>query len=314
MKKLTKEDVLARCKQIYGDKYDYSKINYINYDTKIVVICSKHGEFEIRPDHFFSGCGCPKCGHEKGGAKISLTKDEFVDSAKKTHGNKYDYSKVNYINAKTKVCIICPEHGEFWQTPDAHVRGANCPKCNTVRNYKYSIKEFVEKSKKIHGDKYDYSKTEYVNYKTPLCIICPEHGEFWQKPREHFKGCGCPSCDESKLECEVKLFLEKNNIKYEREKRFEWLRYKYPLVIDFYLPEHNIAIECQGEQHFKDRKFFEHYSFEKRIEMDNLKFELCKKNGLKVLYYSKKYLIPSGWDKYDVITDKEKLLKKILEK
>lgn len=314
MKKLTKEDVLARCKQIYEDKYDYSKINYKNYDTKIVVICPKHGEFEIRPDHFFNGCGCPKCGHEKGGEKISLTKDEFVDSAKKTHGNKYDYSKVEYINAKTKICIICPEHGEFWQTPDAHMRGANCPKCNIVRNYKYSIKEFVEKSKKIHGDKYDYSKAEYVNYKTPLCIICPEHGEFWQKPRDHFKGCGCPSCDESKLEREVKLFLDKNNIKYEREKRFEWLRYKYPLVIDFYLPEYNIAIECQGEQHFKDRKFFENYSFEKRIEMDNLKFELCKKNGLKMLYYSKKYLLPNGWDKYDIITNKEKLLEKILEK
>lgn len=314
MKKLTTEEIIERGKQIYGDKYDFSKINYVDYYTKIVVICPKHGEFEIRTDHFFEGKGCPKCGTERGARKNSLTKEEFIEKAKDVHGDKYNYSNVEYINAKNKVCIICPEHGEFYQTPDSHIHGANCPKCNTVRNYKYSIKEFVEKSKKIHGDKYDYSKAEYVNYKTPLCIICQEHGEFWQKPKEHFKGCGCPSCDESKLEREVKLFLEKNDIKYEREKRFEWLRYKYPLVIDFYLPDYNIAIECQGEQHFKDRKFFENYSFEKRIEMDNLKFELCKKNGLKVLYYSKKYLLPNVWDKYDVITNKEKLLEKILEK
>ena len=147
MKRLTTEEFIKKAKTVYGDEYDYSKVNYINCDTKVTVICKKHGEFEVRPDHFYDGHGCPKCGSKRGGDKIRKTKENFIKEAKKVHGDKYDYSKVEYETARKKVCIICPEHGEFWQTPDAHLKGAKCPKCSH-QSYSYTTEEFIEMAKK----------------------------------------------------------------------------------------------------------------------------------------------------------------------
>ena len=311
MKKLTREKFIEKAKKVYGNKYDYSKVEYVNVDTKVCIICPIHGEFWQRPDHFFDGHGCPKCGSERGGDKNRKTKENFIERARNIHGHKYDYSKVEYIKAKEKVCIICPIHGEFWQKPDSHLSGAKCPKCSH-QSYKYTTEEFIEIARKIHGDKYDYSKVEYINRLTPVCIICPIHGEFWQKPREHFKGKGCQKCNESILEKEIKSLLEENNIEYDFQKHFSWLVNKHPMSLDFYLPQYNIAIECQGEQHFKDRDFFnKNQSFEERVRMDLLKKELCDGNDVKLLYYSSKYVVPKNWDKYEVICSKAKLLKEI---
>lgn len=124
-----------------------------------------------------------------------MTKENFIEKAKNKHGNKYDYSKVEYVNSKVKICIICPEHGEFWQEPSAHIRGYGCPLCGkNKQGKKDNIDIFIEKAQKIHGDKYDYSKTLYKNSRTKICIICPEHGEFWQLPSAHLIGQGCPKC------------------------------------------------------------------------------------------------------------------------
>lgn len=128
------------------------------------------------------------------------TTKEFIESARKIHGDKYDYSKVEYVNNFTKVCIICPEHGEFWQTPSNHVNGSRprgCPICGiaeTNRKNTYTLDEFIRRAKVVHGDKYDYSKAEYKGSLSKICIICPEHGEFWQVPSSHLFGCGCPYC------------------------------------------------------------------------------------------------------------------------
>src|SRR5690606_19306523 len=107
--------------------------------------------------------------------------------------------------SKEKVCIICPEHGDFFQTPDSHLNGQRCPKCSNV--HKYNTEEWVEKILKVHGNKYDYSKTIYVNNSTKICIICKEHGEFWQTPANHLKGKNCPRCTGHFLDKD--LFLQK---------------------------------------------------------------------------------------------------------
>lgn len=121
------------------------------------------------------------------------TKEEFVKEANIIHNNKYDYSKVEYKNNNTKVCIICPEHGEFWQTPYKHLSGQGCPLC--YGNKKSNTEEFIEKANKVHGKgTYDYSKVVYENNRKPICIICPKHGEFFQDPHNHLKGKGCPEC------------------------------------------------------------------------------------------------------------------------
>ena len=115
-----------------------------------------------------------------------LTTEEFIIKAKEVHGDKYDYSKVNYINVDTKVCIICPTHGEFLQMPSSHLNGRGCPRCSG--NKKLTTEEFIIKAREINGDKYDYTKVEYVNNSTKVCIICPTHGEFWQTPNGHLSG------------------------------------------------------------------------------------------------------------------------------
>lgn len=115
------------------------------------------------------------------------------------HNFKYNYDKVEYINAHIKVCITCNEHGDFWQSPNTHVRGGiGCLFCiNNDKNKKYSlgIKEFINKSNIIFNNKYNYDKAIYINNRKKICIICPEHGEFWQVPSSHLKGYeGCKKC------------------------------------------------------------------------------------------------------------------------
>ena len=188
MKRKTNTKFIEECKQIHGDKYDYSKVNYVNARTKVCIICPVHGEFWQLPSlHIGQRCGCPLCN-----GTVKRTNEDFIKEARKVHGDKYDYSKVKYENTNKKVCIICPEHGEFWQTPYEHLKGHGCPKCSGRSNL--TNDEFLEKARKVHGDKYDYSKVEYINNNTKICIICPEHGEFWQVPSGHLRGRGCPKC------------------------------------------------------------------------------------------------------------------------
>lgn len=117
---------------------------------------------------------------------------EFLDKAISVHGNKYDYSLVDYKNCKEKIKIICPIHGIFEQTPDNHLSGRGCQKCS--KNLKLDVKEFIKKAKEIHGEKYDYSLVKYKSSKEKVVIICPIHGIFQQEPESHLRGCDCKLC------------------------------------------------------------------------------------------------------------------------
>ena len=283
MKKLTTEEFIAKAKKIHIEKYDYSKVEYVNSTTKVCIICPKHGEFWQTPAMHLYGEGCPKCKGDKNGNRHRKTLGNFIEAAKKIHTGKYDYSKVEYINTNTKVCIICPEHGEFWQTPHRHLAGDGCPICRP--NKKLTTEEFIKKSRLVHGNKYDYTKSEYVNSRTKVEIICPKHGEFWQTPHSHICGDGCPICRMSHLENEIKMMLDENNIAYEYQKHFKWLGKQ---SLDFYIPSKNIAIECQGSQHFVPYNFFGgDKNLNETIKRDLKKKNLCETNGVELLYYGK---------------------------
>lgn len=276
--KLTIKEFIEGAKLVHGNKYDYSKVEYINNSTKVCIICPIHGEFWQRPNSHLKGESCPLCSHRS----FKYTSEEFIERARKVHGEKYDYSKVEYINNVSKVCIICPIHGEFWQRPNVHLRGFKCPKCN---GRSLTSEEWIEKAKLVHGDKYDYSETIYLNARTKVNIKCKEHGEFLQRPNDHIYGCGCPFCNESHLEREVNLYLNNIEIEYERQKRFDWLGIQ---SLDFYLSKYNIAIECQGSQHYVKNKYFK--SIDDIKERDERKRLLCKENGINLIYYqNKKY-------------------------
>jgi hypothetical protein len=425
-----KELFIEKSIKTHGDKYDYSKVEYVNSKTKVCIICNKtdeitgekHNEFWQTPYSHLSGTTCPKCtGH-------FMNQEIFIKRANVIHKNKYNYSKVDYKASIEKVCIICPEHGEFLQTPTSHLSGQSCPKCSGV--YRYNTNEWIEKTKKVHGERYNYSKVVYVNNSTKICIICKEHGEFWQTPANHIlgkncpkctghfmdknffldkakevykdkngnplydyslvdykdssthvtiichkldpatgkehgefsktpnkhlsgqgcplcgnesgglknrlsneeflkkaftdeyeyltkyetaktkihikckkcghkfwqeafshlSGCGCPICNESKLEKEVTKYLNEQCIRHEKQKKFEWLGRQ---SLDFYLPDYNKAIECQGIQHFESKDFFGgDNELAKIVKRDNSKLKKCLSNNIEMIYVidNEKYL------------------------
>ena len=247
----------------------------------ITVKCTKHNHiWQTKPNWLKKGNGCKKCYDEKRGQSLKSNTSLFINKSIMIHGDKYNYSLVNYVNNKTKVQIICPEHGVFYQTPNKHLNGQGCPYCA----HKHITNEmFINNSIKVHGNKYVYEKVNYVNNKTKVQIICPEHGIFYQTPEKHLSGMGCHMCNESKLEKEVNKILCHEDI--ERQKRFDWLG---RMSLDFYLPKYNIAIECQGMQHFHPIHFFGGKErFMHDIENDEIKNRLCNKNGIKIIYIVK---------------------------
>jgi len=281
---LTTEEFIQKAKLIHGDKYNYLKVEYKNNNTKVCIICPEHGEFWQNPIHHLKKHGCPKCKN-----CYVPTTEEFIQKAKEIHGDKYDYSKVEYKHSQQKICIICPEHGEFWQIPNHHLKKHGCPKCVNV--YSPTTEEFIQKAKLIHGDKYNYLKVEYKNNNTKVCIICPEHGEFWQTPNSHLNNTGCPKCQRSLGEEAIEKWLKENNILYETQKRFKECRNILPLPFDFYLPNNNICIEFDGEQHFQPIKYWRNNNYFNEIQKhDQIKNEYCQKNNIKLIRISYKKL------------------------
>ena len=126
-----------------------------------------------------------------------LTKEEFISKARKVHGNQYDYSKVDYISSHTKVCIICPIHGEFMQTPNDHLNKRGCRQCGIIKTHneqRKNIESFILEANRVHNYKYDYSLVDYKSAKEKVKIICPTHGVFLQSPDSHLREHGCPQC------------------------------------------------------------------------------------------------------------------------
>ena len=287
-KKKTNTEFINESKNVHGDKYDYSKVEYTGANNKVCIICPEHGEFWQKPISHIRGNGCPICNPKK-----KVSEEDIIKRFITIHGDKYDYSKVEYKNISNKVCIICPEHGEFWQDPHNHLKGSGCPICGKIKQDKKKNilqNEWIKRANEVHNNKYDYSKLVYTGCYNKVCIICPKHGEFWQVANSHLRGSGCPKCKTSFLEKTVIKFLANHNIDYIHQYYPKFLNDgKGHQSLDFYLPEYNVAIECQGVQHYKPVKVFGgEEQLKKQIELDNKKKKLCKENGVKLLYYSTK--------------------------
>ncbi len=227
MGKLTTDEFIKRAREVHGDRYDYSKVRYVDSKTKVCIICKDHGEFLQQPSNHLRGIRCPWCGIEATRVKRTNSVDEFLKSAKAIHGDKYDYSKVVYVNKRTKICIVCPEHGDFWQSPGKHLSGQGCKKCHHVflaKQFSFGKEVFVEKAKAIHNGFYDYSAVNYINSHTHVQIICPIHGAFLQEPASHLRGHGCPICANN--------YTANKNRKWTSESCYEEAK-KYKTKVEF---------------------------------------------------------------------------------
>lgn len=287
-RKAPKRISIEEYKKIFAESYPTLELlsDYGGNKNYITVRCKIHNYvFRTKPNWLKARQGCQKCYDDRRGDSTRKSLETFIEEAKQIHGDRYDYSKVEYFNNKTRVCIICPIHGEFWQTPLKHLQHRGCPKCAIELNAdrkRMPLEEFIDRANEIHKGRYNYSKVKYKNCETAVTIICPKHGEFQQAPYMHLNGCGCPMCQESHLERDVRNFLIENNFEFKRQYKLENLNRQ---SIDFYLPKSNIAIECQGGQHFFSVEHFGgEEAFKKRLELDLKKYNATIENGIKMLY------------------------------
>lgn len=265
---------INRAKKIHGSRYSYDRSVYTGADNKICITCEKHGDFLIRAANHLIGQGCPKC------AGRGLSQEEVIERFRDVHGDKYDYSKVVFTKMHDKVCIICPKHGEFWQTPAKHTtHKQGCPKCGSEKKNKnrhITIDEFIKRSNEIHSEKYDYTDVYFENLHDKVTIICPIHGKFEQFAYDHLNGHGCPTCGKLVSKSETELYdyvcglvgeenVERNNRSLLGNRE-----------IDIYIPSFKIGIEYNGvlwhsEKYGKDRYY----------HLDKL--ERCKKLGVTLI-------------------------------
>lgn len=298
--KMNLKTFVEKANKVHEEIYDYSKTKYINIRTNITITCKEHGDFNQSPSDHLQGCGCKYCGKIRSKAKIILGTDFFIEKAKAIHEDKYDYSKSSYESIFEKIIIVCPTHGEFEQSPHAHLKGFGCFKCKyekLAEDKTCTESDFIEKAKKIHGDTYRYIDIGYTKVMDNISITCPKHGSFKQRANNHLSGCGCPDCSNSmfsKGEKELFEFIN-NQIKSEANNR-SVLDNK---ELDVYIPSKNLAIEYDGLYWHSNR-------FKKDQDL-LLKTNLCKEKGIKLIH-----VFEDEWlNKQDIVKSR---LKNILGK
>jgi hypothetical protein len=262
----------------HGDKYDYSKVEYVSCKEKIKIICPKHGLFEQTPNNHLTGYGCSKCANNE-----KLTTFQFVNICREVHKNKFSYERSEYKNNKSKITVTCPEHGDFEILASNHIRGTGCSKCSL--KYKPNNLEFIERCKNLHQNKYDYSRVDYKKNSSKIKIICPSHGEFEQRASHHLNGVGCPNCAQSSGEQLIEVLLKKNKIDFEYQFQFEDLKINKNLRFDFGILKNDkleYLIEYNGIQHYERRVKFQkcEEDFYKIQYSDKMKIDYCLKNNI----------------------------------
>jgi hypothetical protein len=206
-------DFIKKAKVIHGNKYNYDKVNYISNHKNVIITCPKHGDFWQTPanhTHKSNPQGCPECG-----GRINWTQEKFINKAKAIHRGKYNYDKVIFINSVRKIIITCPKHGDFWQKPNKHLSGQQCPEC--APNFKGTNESFIAKAKQIHRGKYNYDKVNYISNHKKVIITCPKHGDFSQTPANHTHKSnpqGCPKCS-GRFPLNIDEFIIRANEKHD---------------------------------------------------------------------------------------------------
>lgn len=283
-RRLTPREFIEKAQKTHGDKFDYSFTEYINGTSKVNILCDIHGIFMQNPMDHLSGSGCPECAPNK-----KLNKGEFIKRARKIHGDKFDYSLVNYKTTSAKVEIICHTHGSFLQVASSHMNGFGCSKCSGKS--KMTRDTFLKLSNSQHNNKYNYFKTEFTHRSSGKVIItCNKHGDFLQTPDAHINGQGCMKCSREKSNFN-RLKLYQNNqelgsqpgIYYELKFRHKELNFEFLKV----------GITSQGI--IKRYRGYTDYEYEilKEIHTTNLESAILENEYLKT-YKDNKFKFPKN--------------------
>ena len=295
------DEWILEAKKIHGDKYDYSNSLFTKADDRIIICCKVHGIFTQRAISHLIGYGCFDCGRDITALKLNMGQEKFLERCTEIHDNKYDYSKVIYKNTKEQVIVICKKHNwEFEQSAGCHLQGQGCSKC--AENYSYTTKEFIEKCKKIHDNKYDYSKVIYKNSREKVIIICKKHKEFEQSAGSHLQGQGCDRCGNSYNYTTDEWIVKANEV---HDYKYDYSNVKYNLSVEKVNVICNIHGEfeqvanshlrgsgcskCSGNYRYSTEEFIEKckiihkdrydYSKTEYISTDEKLEIICKKHG-----------------------------------
>lgn len=291
---LSKEEFIKRCETLFGDKYIFDKTEYINMDTEVIITCPIHGDFKITPHQFLKSLGCKECSKENNKIQEKLSLKEIKDKLDAKHNGNISFVGTQYKGIDALATFYCNKHQtEYSTTTYNAVKGVGCPQCQTEsRQQKTFIgrEELIKRAIKIHGNKYSFEKLIYNGRKHTGIITCPIHGDFEIILENLLKGHGCSKCSQSLGEALVESKLVENNINFQTQASFSFLKNKQgKKSLDFYLPDYNVAIEYQGAQHFVPIRYFggqEH--LKQQIERDKIKYQLCKDNNIDIFYIVKK--------------------------
>jgi hypothetical protein len=284
-------EFIDRATKVHKGFYQYEYIDYKGTDSKVRITCPKHGDFLQSPHSHLKGSGCKECRKELISKIMTIPVEDFLDRAKETHGDRYEYTVSQYKNLESRIKINCREHGDFYQTARMHVKGQGCPRCGVEsggRIIRSNTEEFIYQANILHEGKYDYSLTKYSLSSEKLTVICSRHGAFKQKPNDHLDGHGCPSCGVTISTTETKLFdavreIHPDALNNDRS-GVAGIGVKLPLELDIYIPSASLAIEVNGlrwhssmQQDRQGRDWV--------INHQKKKLEACKANGVQLLNF-----------------------------
>ncbi len=264
--------------------------------------CLIHGEFETTASQHLSGSECSKCILDNNN---NIKLNEFIVNSKKIYDDKYDYSKATYENSiYVPIILICKIHGEFKQQITSHLKGIDgCELCVCKRK----TDSFIEQSIKIHGEKYNYDVCVYTKSNKLCKIGCKIHGIFEQTPRSHLDKNGCQKC-KNKTEGILfdKLTLKYDDIIFQYKPQWCMGNKKRILSFDFYLFEHNIIIELDGEQHFKQVKNWT--TPEYQLNNDCYKMTRALNNGCSIIRILQNDVFRNKYNWFDELINQIKLI------
>lgn len=285
---MTEAEFIEKARAKFGDRFDYSLVKITGNQTKVKIICPIHGVIEQTPyNHLRCKNGCYKCSGLTG-----YTTEDFIRMSKEQNGDRYDYSLTEYKGSLEEVTLICRKHGPFKVGAGNHLNhGLGCRICNLGSR---TTEEFIEDARKVHGDRYDYSKSVYVGIEKPIIVTCPKHGDFETTPHEHLRGGNCSKCSMSRGEERIGLYLQRHNIRHK-----QWENVKTPIAtgpqkmfnVDFVLTDENgnikMIIEFNGKQHYESVPYMGgDDNFKAQQVRDAALRKYCEAEGIRLLEIS----------------------------
>lgn len=302
LKTLSFDEYIKKATLISGNTFDFSKsLKITNTTDKINVICRTCGtESFIRAKNLTrkNPTGCANCQRLNTKIRMSNTKTDIEHKLRSIFGDKYSLVSDGYNTSTTLSSIQCNVCNEIHDVRIDHVYRSGIP-CKCKYKFKLTQQDFISNAIQKHANRYTYGDVVYCGYRVPVMITCKLHGSFTVTPESHMMGTGCHACSSSKGELLIAEWLTNNNINYTRQHRYNDCKHKNTLPFDFYLPNYNMCIEYNGEQHYKPTRFngMTHTkagaAYDNQKLKDSIKETYCRKNNINLL------IIPY-WEKHNI--------------